>query len=76
MSAALPMQIPRASWIISSAFLPITTSSAPAAMNDAAEAAMPSTTATTFAEWLRSALRIAMPSNTSPPGELTCSWIV
>jgi hypothetical protein len=53
----------------------MTTRSAPTAMKLAAEAAIPSTTAVTEAGCRRSALRIATPSYTSPPGELTCRVI-
>lgn len=72
MTAWSPIARPHGLWIMSSLFGAITTSSAPIAMNDAAEAAMPSTIATTRALCWRSALRIARPSQTMPPGELMC----
>jgi hypothetical protein len=52
MSAAWPMQMPQASWIISWLLGIITTSSRRTAMKLAAEAAMPSTIAVTLASWL------------------------
>ena len=75
MSDSSPIAIFQASWTISCAPTPITHSSAVAAITEAAEAAMPSTTATTLAGWRRSWLTIAIASHTSPPGELMCSRI-
>jgi hypothetical protein len=48
----------------------ISTRSPAIAMTEAMLAATPSTCTVTFAGWERSALAMAMPSNTDPPGEL------
>ena len=76
--AASPMAIPHASWIISCELGAMTSSSMDAAIKLAADAAIPSTMAVTRAECRRSRFVIAIPSHTSPPGELMCrriEWI-
>jgi hypothetical protein len=70
MSEALPRHTPDASWIISIELGAISTRSPAIAMTEAMDAATLSTWMVTFAGWERSALAMAMPSNTDPPGEL------
>jgi hypothetical protein len=73
MSWRLPIASTQQLWIMTKLAAPISIVSPAIAMIEAADAAMPMILTVTSCGCSRSTLKIAMPSNMSPPGELICT---